>query len=162
MTNDLQTQITLYKNEYKAENDFKVTRIGGQRITMKYTLFGDFGVFYIKMYDENNNQIGMISINCTSDQVVEIFANLKTTVDLVHLDDFIDLLNKVIDNDLVGQHELFLVGRQSICLCDIIDIVSRRGSLNLRINQKAEKTFLHIENFRVRKTFDWEPKHLLE
>ena len=72
MTNDLQTQITLYKNEYKAENDFKVTRIGGQRITMKYTLFGDFGVFYIKMYDENNNQIGMISINCTKDQVVEI------------------------------------------------------------------------------------------
>ena len=97
-----------------------------------------------------------------TDQVVEIFANLKTTVDLVHLDDFIDLLNKVIDNDLVGQHEIFLVGRQSICLCDIIDIVSRRGSLNLRINQKAEKTFLHIENFRVRKTFDWEPKHLLE
>ena len=30
MTNDFQTQITLYKNEYKAENDFKVTRIGGQ------------------------------------------------------------------------------------------------------------------------------------
>ena len=72
MTNNINTTITLYKNEYKAENDFKVTRIGGQRITMKYTLFGDFGVFYIKMYDENNNQIGMISINCTSDQVVEI------------------------------------------------------------------------------------------
>ena len=76
MTNDFQTQITLYKNEYKAENDFKPTRIGGQRITMKYTLFGDFGVFYIKMYDEHNNQIGMISINCTSDQVVEM---LKTS-----------------------------------------------------------------------------------
>ena len=76
MNNDFQTQITLYKNEYKAENDFKVTRIGGQRITMKYTLFGDFGVFYIKMFDENNNQIGMISINCTSDQVVEM---LKTS-----------------------------------------------------------------------------------
>ena len=76
MTNDLQTQITLYKNEYKAENDFKVTRIGGQRITIKYTLFGDFGVFYIKLYDEDNKQIGMISINCTKDQVVEI---LKTS-----------------------------------------------------------------------------------
>ena len=56
MNNDFQTQITLYKNEYKAENDFKPTRIGGQRITMKYHLFGDFGVSYIKMYDENNNQ----------------------------------------------------------------------------------------------------------
>ena len=76
MTNDLQTQITLYKNEYKAENDFKVTRIGGQRITIKYTLFGDFGVFYIKLYDEDNKQIGMISINCTKDQVIEM---LKTS-----------------------------------------------------------------------------------
>ena len=76
MTNDFQTAITLYKNEYKAGNDFNVTRIGGQRITMKYTLFGDFGVFYIKMFDEDNKQIGMISINCTKDQVVEM---LKTS-----------------------------------------------------------------------------------
>ena len=61
-----------------------------------------------------------------------------------------------------NQHELFLVGRQSISICDIIDIVSKRGSLNLRINQKAEKTYLHIETSKVRKTFDWEPKHILK
>tara|TARA_Y100000114_G_scaffold126935_1_gene123451 strand:- start:102 stop:503 length:402 start_codon:yes stop_codon:yes gene_type:complete len=70
-----QTSITLYKNEYKPENDFKVKRIGGQRITMQFTLFGDFGCFYIRMYDENNDHVGTISLNCTSDQVVEI---LKT------------------------------------------------------------------------------------
>ena len=39
---------------------------------MKYTLFGDFGVFYIKMFDEDNKQIATYSINCTSDQVVEM------------------------------------------------------------------------------------------
>lgn len=97
-----------------------------------------------------------------SDQVIEIFANLKTKVDLVHLDDFVGLLNKVIETDLKNPHELFLVGRQSISICDIIDIVSKRGSLNLRVNQKAEKTYLHIENSKVRKTFDWEPKHYLQ
>ena len=80
MNNDFQTQITLYKNEYKAENDFKVTRIGGQRITMKYTLFGDFGVFYIKMYDENNDHVGTISINTTIDQVVEIMKSKVSSV----------------------------------------------------------------------------------
>ena len=96
-----------------------------------------------------------------TDQVVEIFADLKTKVDLVHIDDFIDLLIKVIKVDLENQHELFLVGRQSISICDIIDIASKRGSLNLRINQKADKTYLHIENTKVRKTFDWEPKHSL-
>jgi nucleoside-diphosphate-sugar epimerase len=96
-----------------------------------------------------------------TDQVVEIFADLKTKIDLIHLDDFVDLLIKVIKVDLKKQHELFLVGRQSASLCDIIDIVSKRGSLNLRINQRAEKTYLHIENSKVRKTFDWEPKHIL-
>jgi nucleoside-diphosphate-sugar epimerase len=96
-----------------------------------------------------------------TDQVVEIFADLKTKVDLVHIDDFIDLLIKVIKVDLENQHELFLVGRQSISICDIIDIASKRGSLNLRINQKADKTYLHIENTKVRKAFDWEPKHSL-
>ena len=71
------------------------------------------------------------------------------------------LLIKSAETELNKQHELFLVGRQSICICDIIDSVSKRGSLNLRINQKAEKTYLHIENSKVRKAFDWEPKHYL-
>ena len=45
MTNNINTSITLYKNEFKAENNYKVTRIGGQRITMQYVLFEDFGAF---------------------------------------------------------------------------------------------------------------------
>ena len=72
-----------------------------------------------------------------------------------------DIPIKVVDKDLEKQHELFLVGRQSVSICDIIDISSKRGSLNLRINQKADKTYLHIENTKVRKAFDWEPKHIL-
>ena len=93
--------------------------------------------------------------------MIEIFADLRTKVDLIHIDDFVDLLIKVVDKDLEKQHELFLVGRQSVSICDIIDISSKRGSLNLRINQKADKTYLHIENTKVRKAFDWEPKHIL-
>ena len=72
MTNNINTTITLYKNEFKAENNFKVKRIGGQRITMQYVLFEDFGSFFIRMYDENNNHVGTISINTTTDQVIEV------------------------------------------------------------------------------------------
>lgn len=108
-----------------------------------------------------NGLVDKLINSLDTDKVVEIFANLKTRVDLIHIDDFVDLLIKVIKVDLEKQHELFLVGRQSISICDIIDIVSKRGSLNLRINQKADKTYLHIENTKVRKTFDWEPKHSL-
>ena len=47
MTNNINTSITLYKNEYKEKDNFKVTRIGGQRITIQYALFEDFGSFFI-------------------------------------------------------------------------------------------------------------------
>ena len=72
MTNNINTSITLYKNEYKEKDNFKVTRIGGQRITIQYALFEDFGSFFIRMYNEDNIHIGTISINTTTDQVIEV------------------------------------------------------------------------------------------
>ncbi len=80
MTRNVNTTITLYKNEYKAENNFKVNRIGGQRITMQYVLFEDFGAFFIRMYDEDNNHVGTISINTTTEQVIEVLKSKVSTV----------------------------------------------------------------------------------
>ena len=80
MTNNINTAITLYKNEYKAENNYKVNRIGGQRITMQYVLFEDFGAFFIRMYNEDNNHIGTISINTTTDQVIEVLKSKCSSV----------------------------------------------------------------------------------
>ena len=109
-----------------------------------------------------NGLVDKLINSLDTDRVIEIFADLKTRVDLIHIDDFVYLLIKVVDKNLENQHELFLVGRQSLSICDIIDIVSKRGSLNLRIDQKAEKTYLHIENSKVRTTFDWQPNHILK
>ena len=80
MTRNVNTTITLYKNEYKAENNFKVNRIGGQRITMQYVLFEDFGAFFIRMYDEDNNHVGTISINTTTEQVIEVLKSKVSSV----------------------------------------------------------------------------------
>lgn len=109
-----------------------------------------------------NGLVDKLLNSLDTDKVIEIFADLKTRVDLIHIDDFVDLLIKVVNKDLQKQHESFLVGRQSVSICDIIDIISKSGSLNLRINQKAEKTYLHIENSKVRTTFDWQPNHILK
>ena len=109
-----------------------------------------------------NGLVDKLINSLDTDRVIEIFADLKTRVDLIHIDDFVALLIKVVGKNLENQHELFLVGRQSLSICDIIDIVSKRGSLNLRIDQKAEKTYLHIENSKVRTTFDWQPNHILK
>ena len=80
LTNNINTSINLYKNEFKAENNFKVKRIGGQRITMQFVLFENFGSFFIRMYDENNDHVGTISINTTIDQVVEIMKSKVSSV----------------------------------------------------------------------------------
>ena len=80
MTNNINTSINLYKNEFKAENNFKVKRIGGQRITMQFVLFENFGSFFIRMYDENNDHVGTISINTTIDQVVEVMKSKVSSV----------------------------------------------------------------------------------
>ena len=80
MTNNINTSINLYKNEFKAENNFKVNRICGQRITIQYVLFEDFVAFFIRMYDENNDHVGTISINTTIDQVVEIMKSKVSSV----------------------------------------------------------------------------------
>ena len=96
-----------------------------------------------------------------TDKVVEVYANLDTHVDLIHVDDFISLLFKVIDKDLDRNHELFLVGGQSITIGDIINRISKKGSLNLKINQKADKSFINVQPFKAQSTFDWKREYNL-
>ena len=97
-----------------------------------------------------------------TDRVIEIYANLDTRIDLIHIDDFISLMLKVIDTDLDTNHELFLVGGQSISLYDIINTISKMGSLNLNLNQKGkEKTFVNILPTKVEETFNWERRIFL-
>lgn len=112
--------------------------------------------------DRVNGLVDKLLKSMDTNQVVEIFANLKTKIDLIHVDDFVDLLLKAVSTDSIKQHDMFLVGRQSISISDIIDIISKQGTLNLKINQKAEKTYLQVETSKVRKTFNWEPKHILK
>ena len=91
-----------------------------------------------------------------TDRVVEIYANLDTEVDLIHIDDLILLMLEVINIDLDKNHELFLVGGQSISLYDIISEVSKIGSLNLKLNQRGkEKSFVNIQPLKAEKTFNW-------
>jgi len=96
-----------------------------------------------------------------TDKVVEIYANLDTYVDLINVDDFIDLLIKVIDTDLDKDHEMFLVGGQSISIGDIINKISKNGLLNLKIDQKAEKSFINVQPFKAEHTFNWKRKVFL-
>ena len=92
--------------------------------------------------------------------VTDIYANLKTQVDLIHVDDLVNLIIKAYHYNLLG-HKTFLDGSQNITIGSIIDKVSRRGNINLRINQKANRSFLNIDNTEVKEFFDWTPSIFL-
>ena len=96
-----------------------------------------------------------------TDKVVEIYANLDTYVDLINVDDFVDLLIKVIDTDLDKDHEMFLVGGQSISIGDIINKISKKGLLNLKIDQKGERSFINVQPFKAEQVFNWKRKVFL-
>ena len=108
-----------------------------------------------------NGLVDKLRCALNTDQVVEIYADLETKVDLVHLDDFISLLLKSITYNLKEEHGLFLVGGQSVSICDIINRVSKKGYLNLKIDQKAEKTYLRIASTKAETTFGWRRKFYL-
>jgi UDP-glucose 4-epimerase len=96
-----------------------------------------------------------------TDKVVEIYANLETCVDLVHIDDFMNLLIKVIHKDFDQQHELFLVGGQTISISDIINKVSKKGSLNLKIDQTTDKSYISIRPSKAERVLGWEREYFL-
>ena len=58
-------------------------------------------------------------------------------------------------------HEMFLVGGQSISIGDIINKISKRGLLNFKIAQKGERSFINVQPFKAEHTFDWKRKVFL-
>lgn len=108
-----------------------------------------------------NGLVDKLITNLDTNNIIEIYANLDTRVDIIHVDDLIELILKVIKYNSQIKHETYLVGAQSITIKDIISKVSSNGSLLIKFTNKQEKTYLHIENSKVSKTFEWRPKILL-
>lgn len=108
-----------------------------------------------------NGLVDKLIKNLNSDNIVEIYANLDTRIDIIHVDDLIALINKIIEKESDIKHQMFLVGNQSLTIKEIIDKISSNGTLLLKFNKKEIKSYLHLETSRVKRAFDWMPKHNL-
>ena len=114
--------------------------------------------------DENrvNGLVDKLISSIDTNRTTEIYANLKSKVDLIHVNDLVSLILKVIHHESPKYHQLFLVGGQSISICDIIGKVSEKGSLNLKVNQKGKaKTTISIDPSRAQKIYQWDRGYLL-
>lgn len=96
-----------------------------------------------------------------TDRTIDLYTNLDTKVDIIHVDDLVDLINKCIEKNLYLKHEMFVVGSQSLTIKEILDIVTSSGYVNIKLSKKETKMYLHVENRKVSSTFDWKPKHKL-
>jgi len=102
----------------------------------------------------------LISI-LNTDNFIELYTNLDTRIDIIHVDDLIDLILKCIEKDLYIKHEMFVVGCQSLTIKEILDRITASGHLNIKLSRKESKTYLHVENRKVSSVFDWKPKNKL-
>lgn len=105
--------------------------------------------------DRVNGLVDKLIKNLNNDEIIELYADLNTRIDIIHIDDLIDLLIKVIEKNPIFPHQTYLVGGQSLSIMKIIDIISSNGSLSIKFNRRQSKTYLHIDNSRVRFAFDW-------
>lgn len=111
--------------------------------------------------ERKNGLIDKLLVSLNSDNIIDIYANLDTRIDIIHVDDLVSLIIKAIDKQQISLHEMFVVGSQSLTIKDVIDIISNMGSLLLRIKKNDKKNYLHIENSRAKKYFDWNPTRKL-
>lgn len=92
-----------------------------------------------------------------TDEVVDLYTNLDTRIDIIHVSDLISLIEKCISLQLYKTHEMFVVGSQSLTIKEVLDVVCRSGSLNIKLTTNHIKNYLHVENSRVRTMCDWSP-----
>jgi nucleoside-diphosphate-sugar epimerase len=107
--------------------------------------------------DRVNGLVDKLIKNLNTDNIIELYGDLKSRVDIIHVDDLVELILKVIEKDNLVPHQTYLVGSQSLTIIEIIDKISSDGSLLLKFNKKENKTYLHVENSRVRSAFEWNP-----
>ena len=128
--------------------------------------------------DRVNGLVDKLRGSLNTDEEISIYANLKSHIDLIHVDDFITLLIKVIDKDLENDHELFLVGGQSISIANILERVTKSvirhapateyfpeknfpGVLVLRKDPTADKSYISVQPFKAERVFDWKRERFL-
>lgn len=108
-----------------------------------------------------NGLVDKLIDSLDKDIITEIYANLDTRIDIIHINDLIDLIMKVVDHPCSIPHQMFLVGSESLTIKEVIDRISAHGSLLLKLKRSENKSYLHIESRRARNTFDWKPENKL-
>lgn len=92
-----------------------------------------------------------------TDQSINLYVDLDTRIDIIHVMDLVELINSCIERHVSHKHDMFVVGNQSLTIKQLLDIVSSRGYVNIKLSKSSDKGYLHVENSRCKKCFEWKP-----
>jgi nucleoside-diphosphate-sugar epimerase len=108
-----------------------------------------------------NGLVDKLISSVDTNNVIDLYTNFDTRIDIIHVDDLVDLIEKCIDKNLHINHDMFVVGSQSLTIKQLLGMITSFGYLNLKLSRKQSKSYLHVETRRVSTTFNWKPKHKL-
>lgn len=108
-----------------------------------------------------NGLVDKLLSSVNTDKVIDLYTNLDTRIDIIHVDDLVNLIQKCIEKNSYIKNDMFVVGSQSLTIKELLDIITSAGFLNIKLRKKEYKSYLHIENRRVSNMFDWKPKYKL-
>jgi nucleoside-diphosphate-sugar epimerase len=108
-----------------------------------------------------NGLVDKLLSSVNTDNVIDLYTNLDTRIDIIHVDDLINLIEKCVEKNLYVKHDMFVVGSQSLTIKQLLDLITSYGYLNIKLSKKQFKSYLQVENRRVSTKFEWEPKYKL-
>lgn len=111
----------------------------------------------------NNRVNGLIDKLLTAEEKVEIYINLNTVIDVIHVEDLIELILKTIHKKMDTKHFTFLVGNENYKICDIIDIISSLRKLDISVKKSNQTTTcINLDCAKVKEYFSWSCQHFLK
>ena len=105
-----------------------------------------------------NGLVDKLLSSVNTDNIIDLYTNLDTRIDIIYVDDLVNLIKKCIEKNLHIKHDMFVVGSQSLTIKELLDIITSSGYLNLKLSRKQSKSYLHVETHRVSTVFEWKPK----
>lgn len=109
-----------------------------------------------------NKTTGLVDKLLNSDDRIEIYSNLNSVIDIIHVDDLMNLLIESIIKFMNAGNYLFLVGNERYTILEIIEKISKFRRLNLSIEPTTRSyTYINLDCKKVKEYFSWKCEKFL-
>jgi nucleoside-diphosphate-sugar epimerase len=105
-----------------------------------------------------NGLVDKLIYSIRNDLNVEITVSLSSTINIIHINDLVEFIHKVVFSfNLIGSHT-YIVSNEHISIREIIDLLSKLGIIRLIVNKNLTFTSILVDNTKAINDLEWYPK----